>query len=216
MWRPTKWKVFFLHNAPDRFRINNMHKTSRQKHIHSLSILVIVITLSFLGVLLYAYFEGDFNSVESFQKYVSKFGLFGPLFLTAFQAVQVIIPVLPGFLGCAVGSVMFGPLIGFLCNYIGISTGSIIAFFLAKRFGKPLIQDLFPAGKYRRWSTWASTSKSYAVFLFLATLLPLFPDDFLCYFSGITEMNAKKFIWIIILGKPWCILAYSLGFSLIK
>ena len=26
-------------------------------------------------------------------------------------------------------------------------------------------------------------------------------------------MSAKKFIWIIILGKPWCILAYSLVFA---
>ena len=59
-------------------------------------------------------------------------------------------------------------------------------------------------------------SKSYGWFLFLATLLPLFPDDFLCYFSGLVKMDKKKFIWIIILGKPWCILAYSIAFGLVK
>lgn len=181
-----------------------------------LSVIMIAIALAFLGAIMKAYFDGNFNSVSSFQSYLSKYGAGGPAFLTAFQAAQVVLPVLPGFLGCAVGAVMFGPVIGFLCNYIGISAGSIIAFFLAKRFGAPLIEDIFPSGKYEKWFSRAATSKSYAAFLFVATLLPLFPDDYLCYFSGITEMRTWKFIWIIILGKPWCILAYSLGFSLIQ
>lgn len=191
-------------------------RKSRQKHIHCLSIVVMTIILAFLIVMMKAYFDGHFNSVESLRKYISKFGYFGPVFLTVFQAVQVVLPVLPGFLGCAVGSVMFGPFVGFLCNYIGICVGSITAFFLAKRFGAPLIRDIFPSGKYQKWAARAETSKSYITFLFLAMLLPMFPDDYLCYLSGITEIKTKTFIWIIVLGKPWCILAYSLGFSIIK
>lgn len=196
--------------------INDNQKTSRKNYFHHLSILLLLIILLFLIVMIKAYLDGNFHSVKSFQNYVSKFGYFGPVFLTVFQAGQVVLPVLPGFLGCAAGTVMFDPLAGFLCNYIGISLGSIIAFFLARRYGMPLIQNLFPSKKYQKWARWASTSKSYATFLFFAMLLPLFPDDYLCYLSGITGMKTTKFIWIIIWGKPWCILAYSLGFSLIK
>jgi len=192
------------------------HFFFQRKNIRLLSAVVLLITISFLGLILKAYYDGHFNSVGSLQSYISGFGSFGPLFLTAFQAVQVILPVLPGFLGCAAGSVMFGPLVGFLCSYIGISAGSIIAFFLGRKFGVPLVHALIPSEKYRKWSAYASESKSYIAFLFLAMLLPLFPDDFLCYFSGLTEIRAKRFIRIIVLGKPWCILAYSLGFSLIK
>ncbi len=191
-------------------------RTKRQKLIRVVSILLIIVLLAFLAVLAKAYFDGEFDSVESLQRYIGKYGAFGPVFLTVFQAIQVVIPVLPGFLGCAAGAVMFGPAIGFTCNYIGISAGSIIAYYLARHFGKPLLEDLFPSGKYHKWSEWASRSKSYAAFLFLATLLPLFPDDYFCYLTGLSKMTPKKFIWIIILGKPWCILAYSLGFSLIK
>lgn len=191
-------------------------RMSRQKQLHCLSIILLAIVLAFMIVIVKAYLDGHFHSVESFQNYISQFGCFGPVFLTVFQAIQVVLPVLPGFLGCAVGSVMFGPMTGFLCNYIGISAGSILAFLLAKKFGAPLVHELFPTEKYKSWTVWASTSKCYTAFLFLAMLLPLFPDDYLCYFSGITEMKAKRFIWIIILGKPWCILAYCLGFSLIQ
>ena len=191
-------------------------KTKRQRYISWLSLFLVALVLCFVCVIVKAYFDGNFNSVESLQEYIKGYGAFGPVFLTMFQAIQVVIPVLPGFLGCAVGSVLFGPLVGFWCNYIGISAGSIISFFLARKFGMPLLNEMFPGGKYKKWSIWASKSKSYTAFLFLAMLLPLFPDDYLCYLTGVSDMTAKRFIWIIILGKPWCILAYSLGFSLIK
>ena len=188
----------------------------RQMVIRVISLFLIVLVLSFLSVLVKAFFDGKFDSVEELQKYIARYGAFGPLFLTAFQAAQVVIPVLPGFFGCAVGSVMFGPAVGFWCNYIGIAGGSIIAFLIARKYGMPLLEDMFPSGKYSKWSGWASKSRSYTAFLFMAMLLPLFPDDYLCYLTGVSKMTARRFAWIIILGKPWCILAYSLGFSLIK
>lgn len=159
--------------------------------------------------------EGRIYSIASLLSYVLSFGIFAPMVLAFLQALQVVVPVLPGFLGCAVGTVLFGPLGGFWCNYIGISLGSILAYFLAEKYGMDIILLLFPKKEYDKWSTRIKKSKSYSVFLFIATLLPFFPDDFLCYFSGLVKMEKKKFIWIILLGKPWCILAYSYAFGLI-
>ena len=121
--------------------------------------------------------------------------------------------MLPGFLGYFVGAVMFGAAGGFWVNYIGISAGSIMAYWLARRFGAGLVKKMVPMDKYERCVQWVNRKKSYTLVLFLAILLPLAPDDFLCYFSGLTEMSARKFTWIIILGKPWCILFYSIFFS---
>ena len=191
-------------------------RNRRQRRMRTASCLLAVLALSFLMVLTRAFLDGEFDSVEALQKYIGKYGAAGPVFLTAFQAAQVVVPVLPGFLGCAAGSVMFGPAAGFWCSYIGISCGSVIAFFLARKYGMPLLEDLFDNAGCRRWSDWASGSRSYTAFLFLAMLLPLFPDDYLCYLTGVSRMTARKFIWIIVLGKPWCILAYCLGFSLIS
>lgn len=162
------------------------------------------------------FFDSEFDSVESLQNYMKSFGIAAPLILTVFQAAQVVVPVLPGYLGCAAGAVAFGSMTGFWCNYIGISAGSIIAYFLAQKYGIAIVNAMFPKKQYEKWSRQIEKSKSYELLLFIATLLPLFPDDFLCYFSGLIKMNCKKFIWIIILGKPWCILAYSIAFGLIK
>ncbi len=160
-----------------------------------------------------AWRHGHFDSLESMQEYISGFGSWAPMVLTGFQAAQVVLPVLPGWLGCMAGGMLFGTLGGFLCNYIGICTGSLIAFVLAKRYGRPIVDRLFTWEKYDRLMEWGGKSRSFARFLFIATLLPLFPDDFLCYASGLTEMKFSKFTWIILLGKPWCILAYSIIFS---
>ena len=192
--------------------IKSEQSTSRRKKIKVLSILLLVIFAAFI---IKKVADHHITSVDDLQKYVSSFGVMGPLVLTLFQAFQVIVPVLPGYLGCAAGAIAFGPAIGFWCNYIGISLGSIAAYFIAKKYGMDVITIMFSEKQYRKWSEKISKQKYYDAFLFVATLLPLFPDDFLCYFSGLIKMNAKKFIWIIILGKPWCILAYSLAFGLV-
>lgn len=174
--------------------------------------LVILLVLSGL-FLLRGYLDGHFQSIESFRTYIGSFGLLAPVVLTIIQAIQVILPVLPGFLGCIVGAGMFGAMGGFWCNYIGISAGSLIAFFLARHFGSSLVRCMIPLEKYDSFVAWLNRRRSYTVILFLAILLPLAPDDFMCYFSGLTGMSAKRFTWIIVLGKPWCILGYSLFFA---
>lgn len=165
---------------------------------------------AFVVILAKAWLDGRFDSVETFQKYVAGFGLAAPLFLVAVQAAQVILPVLPGLFGCVVGTMMFGAAGGFWCNYIGISVGSIIAFWLARKYGSGLVSRMFPGEKYEKWATWAAGSRFYTVVLFLGMVLPLFPDDYFCYFTGLTKMSARKFVAIILLGKPWCILAYCI------
>lgn len=179
-------------------------------------------TLTFLLIALLAlsvafcirgYLNGHFKSVESLQAYMKSFGVFAPFILTVIQAIQVILPVLPGFLGCIVGAGMFGAAGGFWCNYIGISAGSIIAFWLARKLGVELVAKMVPMEKYQSLVEWVNTKKSYTLVLFLSILLPLAPDDFLCYFSGLTGMSAQRFTWIIVIAKPWCILFYSVFFA---
>lgn len=184
----------------------------KEKNIIKLisTVLMAVILVGFCALLVVAYFQGHFKSEETMRAYVAGFGFWGWLALTVIQALQVVLPILPGFLGCMVGGALFGWWGGFLTNYIGISAGSLIAFIIARKCGKAYVDKMFPGKRYQRISQWAASSKSYTVTLFLAILLPLFPDDFFCYFSGITNMTFKKYTAIILIAKPWCILVYSL------
>ena len=90
------------------------------------------------------YFAGSFHSVEAFRTYVGKYGMFAPVVLGCIQMLQVVVPVIPGMVGCAAGAGMFGAMQGFWCNYIGISAGSIVAFLLAKWFGEKIVNVMVP------------------------------------------------------------------------
>lgn len=191
----------------------NSEKAKRIKNwITAGMILLLIATVVIFAKL---FVTGKFDSAESLQKYMERFGVLAPLALTVFQALQVVIPVIPGFIGCAVGSVMFGPLAGFLCNYIGITAGSIIAYYLARKFGIDIVLLMFSEKTYEKWRKKVEKSKYYDWILFFSAIIPLVPDDFLCYFSGLIKQDAKRFILIEIVGKPWCILGYSLCFSLL-
>ena len=96
------------------------------------------------------FFNQKFDSVETLQAYMKDFGIAAPLALTLFQAIQVVIPVLPGYLGCAAGAVAFGSMSGFWCNYIGISAGSIIAYHFQMP-GLTVSMGMPPAS--RHWET---------------------------------------------------------------
>lgn len=166
-----------------------------------------------LFVVLKGWIEGRFSSIASLRNYIQEFGMLGPFILTIIQVLQVVLPVLPGFFGCIVGASMYGAMNGFWINYIGISLGSLMAFWLARRYGVSLVKKLISIEKYERFTNWIQTKNSYTFILFLCILLPLAPDDFLCYFSGLISMSFKKFLWIIIFAKPWCILFYCLFFA---
>lgn len=184
---------------------------SRVKTILTWGMMVLLLLLGLF--FLQGYLNGHFDSAESLRSYLAAFGPLSPLVLTVIQALQVVLPVLPGFLGCIVGAGLFGAAEGFWCNYIGISAGSILAFLLARHFGADLVRKMVPVEKYDRCVAWVRKKKSYTAVLSLAILLPLAPDDFLCYFSGLTGMSPQRFISIILLAKPWCILVYSLFFA---
>lgn len=187
---------------------------SREMKVKRILIVILVILLLLTGVFVVkGYFEGHFRSVGSMRAYMNTFGMFAPFVLTLIQALQVVLPVLPGMIGCAVGVGMFGAVTGFWCNYIGICVGSIIAFLLAKWLGHKIVEVMFPADKYASWVEWINKKKCFTLLLFLSILLPLAPDDFLCYFSGVAGMSTRKFVWIILLAKPWCILFYSIVFG---
>lgn len=174
---------------------------------------MVVLLLAATVILLAGWLGGHFRTAEDLRVYVVSFGILAPLILVSIQILQVILPVLPGFLGCIAGAALYGAAGGFWINYIGISIGSIAAYWLAKKFGVRLVDRMVSMKKYEGYMEKIRKSRSYTVVLFLSILLPLAPDDFLCYFSGLIRMSSKKFIAIILLGKPWCILFYCIFFA---
>ena len=175
--------------------------------------LALLLCIIVIIVMIKGWFDGCYASPEAFVQYIASYGIMGPVVLTLIQMFQVVVPVVPGMVGCAAGAILYGSIGGFLCNYIGISAGSILAYWLAKKYGAEFVKKVTGEKAYNKYTSWIQKQKSYTWIFALMILLPLAPDDFFCYFTGLTQMSPKKFTLIILSMKPWLIMVYSLVFA---
>lgn len=179
-----------------------------RKLINILSLVGLAATIS---LAIYWYQLGIFNDLNHMQNLIGQTHLWGPLIFILIQIVQVIVPIIPGGVSLGAGVLIFGPLYGFLYNYIGICIGSIANFLLAKNFGQPLIKGMLSEKIYTKYTAWLDNQKRFDRLFTLAIFLPVAPDDALCMLAGLSKMSLRKFTMIILLAKPLSILVYSLG-----
>ena len=178
--------------------------------IHILSACGIIATLI---AVCFAYQHGLFTSAEKLNTFIDAIGIWGPISFILLQLVQVVVPIIPGGITCVAGIIIFGPLWGFLYNYIGIVLGSIINFALARYYGQPLIRTLVSDKIYTKYASWLNEGERFDKLFALAIFFPIAPDDFLCMLAGLTRMTYRKFTAIIVFGKPASLLLYSLGLT---
>lgn len=165
-----------------------------------------------VGMLLFAFFGwymGWFRDLDSMRAFVGKAGFLGPVVFLVLQILQVVLPFIPGGVTLMTGVAAFGPVWGFVLNYIGVLAGSMINFVLAKKYGKPIVTSLVDESTYNKYIGKLSNSKGFERFFAIAILLPFFPDDTLCLLAGLTKMTPKKFLAIIAIAKPPTIAVYS-------
>lgn len=90
--------------------------------------------------MIYGIKEKIFTSSEALKLFLERVGGLGPIIFIIIQIVQVIIPVIPGGISTAVGVLVFGPVYGFIYNYICVIIGSIIVFIISKKYGMKVIK----------------------------------------------------------------------------
>ena len=163
---------------------------------------------------IYGVKNGLFASEEAMAQFLSGLGMWGPFVFVALQVVQVVIPIMPGGISCLAGVLLFGPVWGFLYNYVGICIGSVLAFQIARRFGMPAVERAAGSHKIGRYLNWMENGVFDRLFA-AAIFFPAAPDDLLCFLAGVTRMRFRKFLMIILLGKPLSIAIYSLGLTVI-
>ena len=181
-----------------------------QKQIKFISrTITIIITLLLILFIIYGFREGLFTSNEKLVEYIAGYGTIGPIIFMLLQIVQVIFPVIPGGASCLVGVLAFGPIWGFIYNYVGLCLGSMAVFYLSRRYGLRLIRKLFSKETVDKYLGYIRTNKFNWIFM-VGIFFPGAPDDLLCYIAGVSKMKWHQFIWVILLGKPLTLVFYSL------
>ena len=186
------------------FKIYNYNKTSK---VFYLIYITYSITLITYAVLVKYNIIQVLSSVSALKDYILETKGNGVLVYILIQLLQVIFLPIPASVICVVGSLIYGPFLGGLYCCIGVLIGSYVSYFLGRVFGKKLVSWI--VGKSNADKYTELISKKGCVFLIIAFLLPLFPDDILCLIAGISNIKFKNFFLITLITRPIGVICMS-------
>ncbi len=116
------------------------------------------------------------------------------------QVVQVVIVIIPGEAVQIAGGFVYGTFMGTVYSLAGIFIGSVIAFFLVKFVGYPVLKLFVPKRQLEKFNFLFSSPKA-DIILFILFLIPGLPKDILTYIAGLTPVRNLKFFAIIMTAR---------------
>ena len=153
---------------------------------------------------------------EAIAAYLQQFGVVGPILLFIILAMQVFLAVIPGHAFMVAGGYIYGLFIGSVITQLSTVIASQLAFLLTRKYGRPLVERFAPANIVEHWNKLAQSKG--VVFFFFAFILPIFPNDLMCFIAGLSSISPKKFFLANFLGRLPCAIFITLigshGFEL--
>ena len=147
---------------------------------------------------------------EQVRGWTEGFGAWGPIAIIVLQIGQAIVAPIPGQAMQAVSGLLYGPWLGTLYSVIGMALGSSLVFWLARRFGRPLVVRL--VGKESMDRLDDLVQRGGVPFFFLIWLFPFAPDDLACIAAGLTPMPTGQFLVLMIVGRmPGIVVSVLVG-----
>ena len=159
------------------------------------------------------YYLNNYEELKLFLKSKGKLALFIIYFL---QILQVVIAFIPSdFINLSSGYIL-GPYFGFLISYLGLVSGTIIAFYISRLFGKEIVLKFVKEETLNKISNKVSSNMSITN-IFILSIIPFMPRDVLVYALGLTNIKPKKFLLPYLLARIPLVLILSItGDTLFK
>lgn len=130
---------------------------------------------------------------------IQRWGVFAPLAFIAIQALQVVIAPIPGDVTGVLGGFAFGQWLGFIYSTIGLTIGSLFAFWLGRRLGAPFVRRVTGPAMWERLGFVVEAEG--AILCFIIFLVPGLPKDTLCYLFGVSPIPFWAFAVLSTLGR---------------
>jgi uncharacterized membrane protein YdjX (TVP38/TMEM64 family) len=148
-------------------------------------------------------------SVTGIERIAEAWGAWAPVASIALMILHSFVPF-PAELIAIANGMLFGPVWGTLVTWVGAMMGAALAFALARRYGRPLVDRLLT----RR--AWAGAEAMHACCdahtLLLARLVPVVSFNLINYAAGVLDVGWWRFLWTTSLGiLPITVVSVALG-----
>ena len=143
--------------------------------------------------------------IEQIRTNVAGFGIWAPLIIMLLRLSSVVVPVLPG----TAYAILSGALFGFAQGLVVIVIADFLAcsanFFIARRYGRPVVQRLVGKQFMDKLERWSKKYLEGNFFLLTGAMMSSF-FDYMSYGAGLCRMPWQRFICAlglsIVLVKP--------------
>ena len=161
--------------------------------------LLVVFCLSLILIFQKSGFFEVVNDSEKLQAYIESAGAFMPVMYIVLQFLQVVLLPIPSIVSTLAGLALFGAFKTMIFSLIGMIPASLLAFLIGKKLGVKAVSWIVGKETLCKWKKKLKGRDN--LFLTAMFLLPLFPDDLLCFFAGLSTMRFSYFLFMIIIAR---------------
>ncbi len=151
-----------------------------------------------------------FGNREAVTTYIEQAGAWGPAVLFILFVLQVFIAFIPGQALMVACGYLYGFWGGFLLSWVSLVAGGEVAYVLARRYGRPFAEKWISPGVLESWNRAAAGQG--IVFFAISLVMPLVPNDAMCYVAGLGNISRPRFFAANMLGRGMaCLITSAVG-----
>jgi len=151
-----------------------------------------------------------FSDREAVTDSMQRAGVWGPVILFVLFVLQVFLAFIPGQALMIACGYLYGFWGGFLVSWLSLVIGGEAAYVLARRYGRPFAERWVSPEVLSRWDN-AAAGQGIAFFA-ITLVMPLVPNDAMCYVAGLGTISHRRFIAANLLGRGIaCIITSAAG-----
>ena len=173
-------------------------------------ILVVLLVVAAGPLLLRGDLWHTLTNQEVLAQSVGVLGAWGPAAIVLAEILQVLLAPVPGQVVGIVAGYLYGAFWASVLCTMGLAIGTLIAIWLARRLGRPLLIKIASEELVNRVDNYARRRGALAFFLIF--LLPFLPDDVCCFIAGLTPLRIGEVVILAIVGRaPGLIVSTLIG-----
>lgn len=140
-----------------------------------------------------------FSNLDAVIESIRGYGIWGPVVLFVLFLLQAFIAFIPGQALMIASGYIYGFLGGILITWTSLVLGGQIAFWLSRKFGRPFAEKWIAPATLDRWDK--SAAGQGMAFYVITLVMPLIPNDAMCYVAGLGSMEPRRFLLANMLGR---------------
>lgn len=167
--------------------------------------ILLILILALCLILLWVYREPIiawlrwFSDLPAVIESIRGYGLWGPAILFLLFILQAFIAFIPGQALMISSGILYGFVDGFFLTWTSLVVGGQIAFWLSRKLGRPFAEKWIAPNTLERWDK--SAAGQGIAFYVITLVMPLVPNDAMCYVAGLGSMSSKRFLLANMLGR---------------